>query len=422
MLRLTVLPAVLMVLVPLAPSSCPLTGGPDGGVDPNQIREQIPTTAQISTDRAEVGDVLTLIADAVAPADGGEVQYSWLQTNGVGAAITDPTAPLTSVTAPSVDIEQELRFMVTTRNEAGAVGQAEVGLVVAADPLYGQREFDIGGGGGPTGTGPQADAGEPQEALEGDQVTLDGSRSTGRSLTYSWSKVSGRNVQLNNASSQKASFAAPAYDPDGDNTFVFQLRVTDDRTRVSSDQVSVEVLNPQTVGPRVLLQTSFGDIVVELYEDEAPNTVDNFLQYVDDGFYTNTIFHRVIQGFVVQGGGFLPGLTQKDTRDPIELESNTGLSNTRATVAMARTNDPDSATSQFYFNLVDNSNSLDYKNENTPGYAVFGRVFSGMDVVDRIATVKTESRNGFDDVPVQDIYIRSATRLDGGGGSVQNPF
>jgi cyclophilin family peptidyl-prolyl cis-trans isomerase len=130
---------------------------------------------------------------------------------------------------------------------------------------------------------------------------------------------------------------------------------------------------------------------------------------VDDGFYDGTIFHRVIPDFVVQGGGFEPGLVEKDTRDMIVNEATNGLKNTRGSIAMARRNEPDSATSQFYFNVADNT-SLDYTST-SPGYTVFGWVIRGMSVVDQIATVQTESRDGFDDVPVEDVLIESIERI-----------
>jgi cyclophilin family peptidyl-prolyl cis-trans isomerase len=141
--------------------------------------------------------------------------------------------------------------------------------------------------------------------------------------------------------------------------------------------------------------------------DRSPNTVANFLQYVDDDYYDNTILHRVVAGFVVQGGGFSTGLVQKTPRDPIDSEAPNGLSNIRATVAMAlQAGDPNSGTSQFFVNLVDNSFLDDQM------FTVFARVVEGMDVVDRIAGVATATRNGFENVPVTDIVVRDAVRLD----------
>ncbi len=159
--------------------------------------------------------------------------------------------------------------------------------------------------------------------------------------------------------------------------------------------------------PRVTMVTTKGTIVVELYPANAPATVANFLQYVNDGFYTNKIFHRVISNFVIQGGGFDAQLRLAANRPPIALEVCNGLSNTRGTIAMARTDVPNSATSQFFVNVVDNK-SLD---TNGGGYAVFGAVISGMDVVDLIKAVPTQNVIGFgDNVPVTPITITSATK------------
>jgi len=160
--------------------------------------------------------------------------------------------------------------------------------------------------------------------------------------------------------------------------------------------------------PRVLLATSLGDITIQLEPQKAPRTVANFLDYVKAGHYDGTVFHRVIDGFMIQGGGFTPDLAQKPTRAPIPLESRNGLKNERGTVAMARTSVPDSATSQFFINLVDNPR-LDYPNPDGNGYAVFGRVVSGMDVVDRIRKIETAPQKGHQNVPSTPVLIRSAT-------------
>ena len=158
--------------------------------------------------------------------------------------------------------------------------------------------------------------------------------------------------------------------------------------------------------PRVRITTSLGEFLLELDPNDAPLTVENFLQYVDEGFYDGTIFHRVIQGFVVQGGGYLPGLEAKPTHDPIASEANNSLLNLRGTVGMARTDDANSATSQFYVNVVDNP-TLD-ASATSPGYTVFGRVIEGMDIIDEISTVPTQTSGDFSDVPVEDVVILSA--------------
>jgi peptidyl-prolyl cis-trans isomerase A (cyclophilin A) len=160
---------------------------------------------------------------------------------------------------------------------------------------------------------------------------------------------------------------------------------------------------------KVRLATSMGDIVVELEPEKAPKTVANFVTYVKAGQYNGTIFHRVIPGFMIQGGGFTPDLKQKATRSPIPLEDQAGLSNVRGTISMARTGDPNSATSQFFINVNDNP-GLDHGGAmGTNGYAVFGHVVEGMDVVDKIKNVETGARNGMGDVPKQPVLIKTAT-------------
>jgi peptidyl-prolyl cis-trans isomerase A (cyclophilin A) len=164
----------------------------------------------------------------------------------------------------------------------------------------------------------------------------------------------------------------------------------------------------QAAAPRVKLATSAGDIVLELAPDKAPKTVENFLQYVKDKQYDGTVFHRVIDGFMIQGGGFTPELRQKPTRAPIPLESRSGLKNARYTVAMARTGDPNSATAQFFINVKDNA-MLDAPNPDGHGYAVFGKVVAGNDVVDKIRSARTGNQGGMQDVPLEPIIIQSAT-------------
>lgn len=161
--------------------------------------------------------------------------------------------------------------------------------------------------------------------------------------------------------------------------------------------------------PRVRLVTSMGEVVLQLDRAKAPKTVENFLRYVQDGFYNGTVFHRVIDGFMVQGGGFTPEMTQKSTRPPVMNEADNGLRNTIGTIAMARTNDPHSATAQFFIN-VGNNDFLDFR-EKTPrawGYAVFGRVVSGMEVVKAIKDVPTTTVGPHQNVPQQPIIIQQA--------------
>ncbi|GGQ84427.1 peptidylprolyl isomerase [Kitasatospora griseola] len=159
----------------------------------------------------------------------------------------------------------------------------------------------------------------------------------------------------------------------------------------------------------VKLHTNHGDIVIRLNAEKAPATVENFLQYVTDGFYNGTVFHRVIDGFMVQGGGMEPGLRRKETRAPILNEADNGLKNTRYSVAMARTSDPHSATAQFFLNVADNA-FLDHTAKSGPGwgYAVFGEVVEGQEVVDEIKSVPTTSKAGHADVPKEDVVLVSA--------------
>ncbi len=167
--------------------------------------------------------------------------------------------------------------------------------------------------------------------------------------------------------------------------------------------------------PMVELQTSQGKIVIELNAEKAPKTVENFVKYVNQGFYNDTVFHRVIDGFMIQGGGMTKDMKEKPTSGKIRNEANNGLKNKRGTIVMARTPDPHSASSQFFINLVDNA-FLDFTSEQSPqtwGYAVFGRVVEGMDVVDRIAKVKTGNSGMHQNVPVEPVIIKSVTLISG---------
>ena len=165
--------------------------------------------------------------------------------------------------------------------------------------------------------------------------------------------------------------------------------------------------------PQVRLETSHGAIVLALDAAKAPATVENFLAYVDAGHYDGTLFHRVIPGFMIQGGGFDRDFHQKEVREPIQNEAGNGLRNLRGTIAMARTNDPHSATAQFFINSVDNA-FLDHTGENPQGwgYAVFGRVTEGLEVVDAISQVKTGTKNGHQDVPAEPVVLLKAERAD----------
>ncbi len=157
-----------------------------------------------------------------------------------------------------------------------------------------------------------------------------------------------------------------------------------------------------------VIETSKGNLIIEVYPEKAPITVENFLSYVNKGFYNDTIFHRVIDGFMIQGGGFDKNMNQKETDAPIKNEANNGLKNETYTIAMARTSIPDSATSQFFINVGNNS-FLDYPGQDGAGYCVFGKVIEGADVVDKIKSTSTESSNGHQDVPTDPIIIEEVT-------------
>jgi cyclophilin family peptidyl-prolyl cis-trans isomerase len=172
---------------------------------------------------------------------------------------------------------------------------------------------------------------------------------------------------------------------------------------------------PSSTGtnPMVEMRTSLGTMKIELHPDKAPKTVENFLQYAREGFYDGTVFHRVISGFMIQGGGFTPDMSEKETRAPIENEASNGLKNVRGSLAMARTGDPHSASSQFFINTVDNP-FLNFTAETVQGYgyAVFGQVVEGLETLDAIKKVSTGSRGGYDDVPVDPVVIESVRVLN----------
>ena len=160
----------------------------------------------------------------------------------------------------------------------------------------------------------------------------------------------------------------------------------------------------------ILFETTLGDFKIEFFEKEAPISVANFQKYIDANYFDGTIFHRIVPGFVIQGGGFTEDMTQKKTQPPIKNEADNGLKNSRGSLSMARTNDINSATSQFFVNLKDND-FLDHSRGNF-GYAVFAKVTEGMDVIDKIAAVETGRRKGFDDVPLEPVIMKSVRKID----------
>ncbi len=201
--------------------------------------------------------------------------------------------------------------------------------------------------------------------------------------------------------------------PDGSTAAVARPRVTrvpPQQTRtVQAPPLQAPADGPAPGNPVVIVSTSFGDITLELFKDRAPVSVENFLRYVNDGFYTDTVFHRVKKGFMIQGGGYTATLVEKPTRPPIQNEATNGLHNARGTVGMARRPALRSATSQFYINVVDNR-ILDHTGFSPSdfGYAVFGRVLSGMDIADRIVAVPTTTKDDMEDVPVEPVIIKGA--------------
>lgn len=396
MIRLLAFTLTVAALAPLSPLGCPPTDTLPNDGTPVE-RGSIDTTAQAPA-TATAGQTVRLEATAA----GGQVRYAWLQTAGPGVQILNPQRARASFVAPSLKADQRLRFMVTTRNDVGDVGRAEVDVTVAADPNYGQG---TGGGGGL----PVANAGPDQRVLPAAHVTLDGSASSGIDLTYRWRQLSGTTVTLSAANSVRTMFVAPAYDPSRTNVLLFELAVTDGDGHTVTDRTQVTIRDPSLSDRKVQVNTTLGSFTLELEPEKAPRTVANFLEYVDDGFYDGTLFHRVIKDFVIQGGGYTSGMVEKETRDPIINEADNGLSNVRGTVAMARAQDPDSATSQFYINLKDNLD-LD-AGPGQRGYTVFGHVAEGMDVVDRIAEVDTGEQEGFQDVPLEDVVIQSIRRV-----------
>ncbi len=400
MLRLSCL---LIATSTLMPFGCPTA---PSGEDVGTVTVTVdgPTSAQ-------VGQTVVLTANASSSVAGRTLSYAWFQTAGRGVQILDADRANPTIIMPSLPARETLTFAVTVRDSGGAVGQASISIRVDADVNFQAYDPNSTPNGTPIATGPTANAGSDARAVGGTTYTLDGSDSRGSGITYSWRQVLGRTVTLNNPATATPSFVVPQFIEGGDNLLRFELAVTDRNNRTVTDRIDITIGNPDLSDRLVRIDTTFGAFTIELYPEQAPVTVENFLKYVDDEFYDGTIFHRVIPGFVVQGGGFQPGLTQKDTRAPIVNEASNGLKNLRGTVAMARTNEPDSATSQWYVNVVDNA-FLD-RSDTSPGYCVFGRVIDGLDIIDQIATVETGTVSGFEDVPLSDIIVRTARRSAG---------
>lgn len=396
------LSCLLLAATTVLPFGCPTTPPIEEPTGTVTVTIQAP-------DSATVGQTIIMAATASSSVEGRTLSYAWFQTGGPGVRILDADRAAAQIIAPSLKSTQTLTFAVTVRDSAGVVGQASVSIQVALDPNYVAYDPNTNPSVTPGATGPTANAGPDARAPGGTTYTLDGSGSRGNGLIYSWRQVLGRAVTLSDTTVVSPSFTVPEFIDGGDNLLRFELAVTDRNNRTVTDRVDITIGNPDLSDRLVRIETTYGTFTVELNPELAPITTANFLQYVDDGFYDNTIFHRVIAGFVVQGGGFNVGLTAKETRGPIVNESSNGLRNDRGTIAMARTDDPDSATSQWFINLVDN----DFLNrsDTNAGYCVFGRVIDGMSVVDQIATVETGSISGFEDVPLTDVILRTARRV-----------
>lgn len=243
-------------------------------------------------------------------------------------------------------------------------------------------------------------------------------------LSVHWYQTFGRQIEIMNADKAVANFTAPSLE--SDQTFTFRVDVETTAGKVFSKTITILVkADPKYTSsenndsddtetdmhPVVLIATSMGNITVTLNREKAPLTVNNFLRYVDDDFYDGTLFHRVIEDFMIQGGGYDEDLQIKSTRPSILNESDNGLSNLRGTISMAHSSDPDSATSQFFINLVDNTH-LDYDGNQ---HAVFGEVTDGMSVVDAIGAVETETRDSMSDVPKVNVVVHSITRVGDSG-------
>lgn len=415
MLKSAVLCATMGILAQVLTQGCQL------GLteEPAKTQRKTIVTKASAPVSVSVADTVILVATATADVAGGAISYNWLQVAGFGVSIVNASRASASFVSPSLPSDQTLRFIITTINERGDVGRAEISILVLADPNYVAEQEQATGSGKPV-----ARAGQDSEAEESSVVTLNGSSSSGNQLTYSWKQLEKSTVEIQDPNSDIATFEAPSFVVAGINQLEFELEVRDRRGRGDTDQVVITVFE---LTPRVKVETSMGDFVIELNRDKAPLSVANFLVYVDDGFYDGTIFHRVISGFVAQGGGFIRNaqgdLDTKETNDPVAIEADNGLKNDRGTVAMARTNDPDSATSQFFVNLVDNdgtdgSTNLNPGGVSPEGYTVFGLVVEGMDVVDAIGEAPTGSQGGMNDVPDDDIEIISIKRETSSGVTV----
>jgi len=329
----------------------------------------------------------------------GERSYRWEQTAGPEVVLADPNTFSTTFTAPDVDESTILTFELTATDGADNSVTDAVDIEVVPELT--------------------ASAGDDQTATPGLGVTLQGAGAAGSGdIAYEWRQTAGQAVELSDPNAASPAFTAPLVE--NDETLTFELTITDEAAQTATDTVDILV-----DAPRVRFGTTMGEFVILLRPDVAPVGVANFMLYVNEDFFTGLIMHRIIQDFVVQGGGWPADLSQVFRYNPIILESNNGLNNARGWVAYARTSEPNSATSEFFVNLVDNTAegeaqsgyaNLDYISPEQPGYAVFGKIVEGMDVIDAMGQVETHSQAPewspefeFDDVPVEPIVFTEVT-------------
>ncbi len=357
----------------------------------NSEENQAPTADAGADQTVGAGATVTLDGSGSSdPDEGDELTFAWKQVSGPEVTLADANEAVATFTAPAGGVTLGFRLGVDDGREGSASDEVTI--------------FVLG-----------AEAGEDHNVVPRVTVTLDGSASSvsgDDDLTYHWQQTDGETVVLSDPDVQRPTFTVPVEAADA-SVLTFQLTVENADGVTAVDTVTLTVVTQ----PVVRLETSEGDIDLEMLIDGAPITVVNFLQYVEDGFYDDTIFHRVIPDFVVQGGGYLPGLVEQDgVRDPITNEFSPDRSNVRGTVAMAKVGgNPDSATSQFFFNLSDNSGDPANLDTQNGGFTVFARVTEDtMEVVDEIGRVQTGPQpvpegGTFDDVPLEDVLVERAS-------------
>ncbi len=360
----------------------------------NSPANRAPVARAGNDQSVNAGSMVTLDGSASSDPDAGQtLSFSWTQVSGEGVILGNSNTATATFVAPPAGGALEFRLTVT--DGEGGVATDDITVTV--------------------NTAPTADAGEDHNVAPGVIVTLDASSSSDAespSLSFAWEQIGGPQVSLDDPTAETTTFTVP----DEEGTLVFELTAEDSQGLTATDTISLNI----RTSPQVRMATSSGDMVIEMLVDEAPITTRNFLQYVEDRFYDDTIFHRVIRedtsGLgVAQGGGFFRNeddlIERKAVRDPIVNEFSADRPNVRGTLSMAKTSDPDSATSQFFFNVIDNP-ALDNP-DNSGGFAVFASVVEGLDVMDAIGAVETGSEQTaegatFNDVPLEDVTVFSA--------------